>query len=362
MRAEQVLRDILDNAGIDYVYQAGFFTPQSFYIVDFYIKSPYKLIIEIDDTSSKDTKRYDYYKKKIGYLRRCGFRVLRFSNKTVLDDRSKVQRQLFDCMHRIRRGCILKHNLKMKMILFLLVVVFSSSGCATLYNPATGKNELILIDSTQELAIGHSLREKFIRHHPISYNKELQDRLSIVGERISRVSDRKDIDYKFWVLKDKELNALTLPGGFIYVNEGLISIVNDDELSFVVAHEVGHTAARHIVKKLQANLGYQLLLAVALAGISGNTQQSTIDILRGIDTIYNLIELRYSRHDEYEADRLAVKYMFYAGYNPSASISCLEKIKQSEGPNWKILSYFRTHPYVNERIKALETIIPKLNN
>lgn len=68
----------------------------------------------------------------------------------------------------------------------------------------------------------------------------------------------------------------------------------------------------------------------------------------------------YSRKDEYEADRLAAKYALKSGYNPYGSISALEKIKKQEGPNWKIMGYFRSHPYADDRIKVLTDFIPGL--
>ena len=152
---------------------------------------------------------------------------------------------------------------------------------------------------------------------------------------------------------------MTIPGGFIYVNEGLMKVLNDKELAYVVAHEVGHTAARHIVKKMQAGMTYQLILTAAFAGLGGDAG-SAADAAQAVDTVYNLVSLSYSRKDEYEADRLGVKYAFLSGSDPYAAISALEKIKKEEGPNWKVLGYFRTHPYVDERIAALKKFIPEL--
>jgi predicted Zn-dependent protease len=104
---------------------------------------------------------------------------------------------------------------------------------------------------------------------------------------------------------------------------------------------------------------YQLILTVAFAGLGGNSGDAT-EVMRGVNTVYNLIQLSYSRKDEYEADRLGAKYALGSGFDPYASISALEKIKKEEGPNWKMLGYFRTHPYVDERIAALKKFIPQL--
>jgi predicted Zn-dependent protease len=250
----------------------------------------------------------------------------------------------------------------MRRVIILITFLFFLSGCTTLYNPATGRNEFILIDTKTEVAIGRNVIDDFIRRHPLSDDENLQRRIQRIGRQIASVSDRQDIEYEFKVLRDKELNALTLPGGFIYINKGLADKLTDDEIAYVLAHEVGHTAAKHIAKKLQANMAYQLLLSVAFASIGSRAQESAANVARGIDAVYNLIGLSYSRKDEFEADRLAAKYVFKAGFNPYACLSALEKIKKSEGPNWKVLKYFRTHPYVDERIEALKANISQLKN
>lgn len=250
-------------------------------------------------------------------------------------------------------------GIKIKVLTALGIFLFLS-GCSTLYNPATGRKEFILIDSRMETAIGRNVSAELIKKHPLTDEKNLQDRVQKIGAGLVAASDRKDIEYKFSVLADKELNAMALPGGFIYVNKGLMDILNNDEVAYVLGHEVGHVAARHIAKKMQSSMAYELLLTIAFTAIGDTPASNAKVIARGIDTIYNLIDLGYSRKDEYEADRLGVKYAFKARFNPYAALSALEKIKKEEGPNWKVLGYFRSHPYVDERIKALKTIIPQL--
>jgi len=239
----------------------------------------------------------------------------------------------------------------------ILLFILSFAGCATLYNPATGRDELIFINSETERALGENLKPEITKTHAVLKDRVLQDRLQSLGKRIAAVSDRQDIEYSFYVLDDKDLNAVTIPGGTIYVNKGLMDVLNDNELAYVIGHESGHISARHIAKKIQANMAYQLLLGVAFAGAGGDAQS----VQTGIDALYGLMSLSYSRKDEYEADRLAVKYCHKAGFDPYASISALEKLKKQEGPNWKLLTYFRTHPYVDERIAALkDAIIPQV--
>ena len=240
----------------------------------------------------------------------------------------------------------------------------ASAGCASMYNPATGKNEFIFINSATEAAIGDACKDELFKKQPLLKDPEREARVKRIGARLAAASDRKDIEYKFYVLDDKELNAVTLPGGLIYINMGLMDILNDDEVAYVLGHETGHVAARHIAKKLQANMAYQALLAVAFTALGDKAEagKTGANVITGADTVFSLVGLKYSRNDEYEADRLGVKYSYSAGFDPNASLTALEKIKKEEGPNWKVLEYFRTHPYVDERIKALKELIPKVKN
>ncbi|MBU0504217.1 MAG: M48 family metalloprotease [Candidatus Omnitrophota bacterium] len=242
----------------------------------------------------------------------------------------------------------------------ILVWLLFLSGCATLYNSATGKNELIFINSATETAMGRSVQNDLLKKHPLANDAALQARVQRVGGLVAEASDRKDIVYRFSVLEDKELNAMALPGGYIYIYKGLMDIINDDELAYVLGHETGHVAARHIAKKLQSNMAYQLILNMAFVGVSATTGVNAQPIALGADKVYSLIELGFSRKDEYEADRLAAKYAFRSGFNPYGAISALKKIKKQEGPNWKALGYFRSHPYAEDRIKALTGFIPGL--
>ncbi len=245
--------------------------------------------------------------------------------------------------------------------IFFIAMLLFSPGCATLYNSATGKNEFIFINNQTESAIGKNVAAEITKEHTLFTEKKLVDKVQAVGRRLSAVSDRKDIEYKFYILADNELNAVSLPGGFIYINKGLTQILSDDELAFVLGHEIGHVAARHAVKKIQSNMAYQLILSIAFAGAGDKTSSNITDIRKAANMAYNLIELGYSREDEYESDRLGVKYAFKAGFNPDASLSSLEKLKNNQIQESKILVYLRTHPYVDDRINALKKFIPELN-
>ena len=191
-----------------------------------------------------------------------------------------------------------------------------ASGCATIYNPATEKKEIVFINTAMETALGKAAAMQVTSQYTLIKNPEQADKVTEIGNKIAKVSDRTDIKYRFAVVEDKEINAFTIPGGYIYLNSGLIKVVeSDDELACVIGHEIGHIAARHIAKKLQAQLGYDILMNIALRSASIQEMRQAADLT------FNLAMLGYSREDELLADRLGAKYAYRAGYNPEAMVT-----------------------------------------
>lgn len=221
------------------------------------------------------------------------------------------------------------------------------TGCATIYNPATGRQETVL-DSSVETALGNLARAQMglnsLKMGQVDPD-ELQ-RIQRIGQRIALVSDRKDVTYQFGVIQDKAANAFTLPGGTIYVHTGILEKATDNELAAVVAHEVGHVAARHVAKHLQADLGFSV--AMQLAHAAGVGAESA----RVAESMYDLFSRGFSRQDELEADRLAIRYSRRAGYDPWALVSFFEKIQaEEEGqPFPRVPVWQSTHPLTSDRI------------
>jgi predicted Zn-dependent protease len=171
-------------------------------------------------------------------------------------------------------------------------------------------------------------------------------RVQGIGKRLAPVSDRQDVVYRFGVIQEKAPNAFTLPGATIYVHTGLLSRATDDELAAVLAHEIGHVAARHVAKHLQADLGLTVAMQLALA--AGGSPEAA----RVVKSLYGLFRNGFSRRDELEADRLAIRYARKAGYNPWAMVSFFEKLEaeESEGPLKQVFVWQSTHPLTSERI------------
>lgn len=226
------------------------------------------------------------------------------------------------------------------------------SGCATVYNPATGREEVILIDSAEEVQIGRSMSENIIKREiaPLRHPAK-QLMANRVGQRIARSSDRTDIVYHFMVLDHPDLNAFALPGGYIYVYSGLLDRVDETMLAAILAHEIGHVAAKHSVKKMQSALGANVLIGIVAAGF-GAKDQALADTIAGLSgTVYDLLSRGYSREDELFADKLAVIYLRRAGYDPGAMVRVLELLDREKGPGGRVFEVLSTHPRMSERIR-----------
>lgn len=235
--------------------------------------------------------------------------------------------------------------------LLIPVLVFFSNGCASEYNLATRQEEVFYYSTDKEVKIGESIAKAIEKEYKLVDDPLVQNRVQEIGKKIVSVSDRKDINYSFYVLDDKEVNAFALPGGFIYVNKGLIEKVNnDDELAGVLAHEVGHLVARHSIKKLQAIMGYSLLRVLI-----SQVPQGGADLGEGADAAFVQIILGYAREDELLADQLSVHYTRLAGYDPQGMVNFLNRLHDDNlrGP-LRPLSYAKTHPYVPDRIRVIK--------
>jgi predicted Zn-dependent protease len=245
--------------------------------------------------------------------------------------------------------------------IYFFVLALSSvmlNGCVTIYNPATQKKELLLIDTKSEVTMGKDMDLEVQKKYKILTDYQMQRRLDSIGSKVALASDRQDLTYHFKIINDNEFNAFTIPGGYLYVNSGLMNAATDDELACVLAHEIGHVAARHSVKKLQSALGFQLIMGIAL-GISGQQAMAS-----AMDVVFNLASLGYSRDDELLADRLAVRYSKKSGFNPYGMVTFFKKLQNEANKKGGKLNIelLNSHPDIEKRIKNVEKEIAFYNS
>ena len=230
------------------------------------------------------------------------------------------------------------------------------AGCVrSNYNLATQQEEYTITSTEKEVEVGRKIARRVEAELSVAADEPLQQRVRSIGERIAAVCDRRELVYRFTVVHDDDVNAFSLPGGYVFINDGLIKkISSDDELAGVIAHEVAHIAARHAVKRYESQLGLQIAQLAALAARQGTAAG-------GLSVAAQAAQLAYARQDELEADRLGVKYMKAAGFDPKAMLAFLQKLHDLDRDKSHYIprgvvrpQYALTHPYVPERLRAVK--------
>lgn len=225
---------------------------------------------------------------------------------------------------------------------FLLALLFVS--CAT--TGPGGQKSLILLSTAQEVSIGQDLDRQVRETEKLLDDPEWKAYINDLGQRIVAVSDRNDLEYKFFVIESDQINAFAAPGGYVYFYTGLIHEMDTEaELAAVMAHEISHVVARHGVKRLQSVLGATMLLDLALGEKSDETKAIT-------GVALGVIMSGYSRSQEHEADDFGLIYMTRAGWHPDGMIGMFEKLKAMHGKEragfFEMLA--SSHPQTSDRI------------
>src|ERR1700737_3549882 len=179
----------------------------------------------------------------------------------------------------------------------------------------------------REIALGKQLAQEVERQAKIIDDPVIAEYVNRVGQNLVRNSDAK-VPFTIKVLVSEEVNAFALPGGFFFVNSGLVlKADNEAELAGVMAHEIAHVAARHGTR--QATRGTIANLAsIPLIFMGGGW--TTYGIYQAASVLVPIGFLKFSRGFESDADMLGLEYMYKAGYDPTAFVDCFEKIETVE--------------------------------
>ncbi len=225
-------------------------------------------------------------------------------------------------------------------------------------NPATGERQLTLMSEAQEIQMGAQAHPEVLASFGAYDDPEWQSYIQELGAKIAATSERPDLNWTFTVLDDPVVNAMALPGGYIYINRGILAHFNSEaELVSVLGHEIGHVTARHSVEQMSRAQLAQLGLGV-VASVGEKFRQFAGLAGQGVGILF----LKFGRDDENQSDTLGLRYMTRAGYDPYEMpkvFATLDRVSESHGlratPQW-----LSTHPDPGNRIGKIEARIAKL--
>jgi predicted Zn-dependent protease len=235
-------------------------------------------------------------------------------------------------------------NAKVRLTILCLSLCLCA-GCAV--NPITGEKEFMIMSEEDDVQIGKTYAPEIEKQMGGRIeNQALQDYIDRVGQQIVAVSHRRTFDYYFVALNDESVNALALPGGYVFVTKGILEhMTTEAQLAAVLGHEVAHIVARDVANVMSREIGIDILLAVA------TPRSSSGGVLMARDLTRQIIGLRFSRKDEKEADLAGLNYMVRAGYNPHGMVETMQMLQNLQ--QTRPVEFFSTHPNPENRIGYL---------
>jgi predicted Zn-dependent protease len=215
------------------------------------------------------------------------------------------------------------------------------------------------VSTQQEVTMGGDFASQINRQLRLVQDAEVVRYINVLGDSLAAVADDRGLHWNFYVVDSKEVNAFAAPGGYIWVNRGLIERTTSlPQLAGVLAHEIGHVTLRHTVQQMQtgqrANIG--LTLACILTNVCDYGITNTAVQVGG-----GALFAKFSRDDETEADRAAVQYVTRAGITPEGIPEMFEiLLKERESQAAGTQGWFSTHPLEEQRVRDSRAEIAKL--
>lgn len=245
------------------------------------------------------------------------------------------------------------------LLLATIAVVFTSgAGADDIRLPDMGSPADAILTKSAESQIGRAIMRDIRRSGRVVEDPQITEYINEIGHRIAAQTNDGNYDFTFFVVDDSHVNAFALPGGYIGVHTGLIEASrNEDELAGVLAHEIAHVTQRHIARAVHAN-SRQSILTTALmlgamilgaAGGSGDAMQGAMAVAQGTAAQQ---QINFTRNNEYEADRIGIRALADAGFDPHGMASFFEVMArlQPGTPDSRIPEFLRTHPVTTARI------------
>jgi len=233
----------------------------------------------------------------------------------------------------------------LRVLLILLLVaacMWALVGC---------KGATYLLSTEQEIEIGQQAAAEFDSGHRVDRSGPLAQRIAGIGANVAEAASPPDYPYSFTLVKDDVVNAFALPGGPIYLYQGLVDALGDDtdQIAWVTSHEITHIRQQHAARRIERQIGASVLIGWLLGEDTGAQ-------IAGLVTGLALQD--YGRDHEFMADALGLRWAHGAGYDATAAVAVLEKFQELQGrepSNFEI--FFMTHPGNNDRINHVKAVL-----
>ncbi len=211
-----------------------------------------------------------------------------------------------------------------------------------------------------EIRVGREVAARILSRHSLYQDQELQRYVNLLGRGLALQGDRPDLDFYFAVLDTEQVNAYAAPGGYVFVTRGALALMEDEaELVAVLAHEIAHVNARHIVDALNIRAPESSPMAGLTRFFGGAGEAAQVFFSQVVDEVIEvLFEEGLQREDEFEADALGLRLAVQAGYDPGGLPRFLERM-QSQADARALDEVSSTHPAAGERLERLSELLEK---
>lgn len=232
---------------------------------------------------------------------------------------------------------------RVAVLVSTLAITLVAGSCAT-------------VSQQQEVDMGSQYAAQIAQQLPLISDPEIVRYINVLGDSIAGLTSRADLDWHFYVVNSDEVNAFAVPGGYIYVNRGLIARATKmDELAGVLGHEIGHVVQRHSIKQMEKAQGTNIgiTLACVLTGVCGAPGAGD-----AINLGANALFAKFSRSDEMQADEEGFKYVMKAGIDPQGIVTMFQTlIRERQARPAGVAAWFATHPLEEDRIADVQNLI-----
>lgn len=250
-------------------------------------------------------------------------------------------------------------NLRVIIGLIMAAVTLFGYYFNTSKNEVTGETQHVNMSADQEIALGVQAAPGMEEQYGgLSADARASALVEQVGQHIIQSTKAGQTPYRFQfhlLADDQTINAFALPGGQVFITQGILkNLRSEAQLAGVLAHEIGHVVARHSAQQVaKSNLTQGLAGAASIAAYDPNSPGSSIAKAAIAAAIVKVINLRYGREDELQADQLAVDFTPKAGYDPRAMIQVMQMLQQQGGRSSQP-EFLSTHPDPGNRIQHLQ--------